>query len=68
MPIINYHQMKTIFDQLVVVNIKNLFFPSNLMAAINHPGDNKADGTTFVDMTPADMMTWLRTWLCKHHC
>jgi hypothetical protein len=60
-PITNYQQIKAIFDRPVVVNIKNLFYPCNLMAAINHLGDNKADGTTYADMTPADRKTWLRT-------
>jgi hypothetical protein len=68
MPIINYRQMKTIFDRPVMVNIKNLFSPANLMVAIDHLADNKADGTTYVGMTLADMRTWLRTWLRKHHC
>jgi hypothetical protein len=66
-PIINYHQMKLIFDRPVVVNMKNLFSPSNLMAAIDHLVDNKADGTTYARMTPTDRRTWLRTWLRKHH-
>jgi hypothetical protein len=35
MHIINYRQMKTIFAR-PVVNIKNLFYPSNLMEAIDH--------------------------------
>jgi hypothetical protein len=30
--------------------MKNLFSPSNLMAAIDHLMDNKADGTTYARM------------------
>jgi hypothetical protein len=44
-PITNYQQMKIIFDQAIVQNIKGLFSPRNLMVAINHLADNKADGT-----------------------
>jgi hypothetical protein len=47
--------------------MKNLLSPSNLMAAIDHLGDNKANGTTYAGMTPIDRRTWLRTWLRKHH-
>jgi hypothetical protein len=57
MPITNKQQMKTIFDQLVVVNMKDLFSSCNLMAAINHLADNKADGTNYADMIAADMRT-----------
>jgi hypothetical protein len=31
----------------LVLNIKDLFSPCNLMAMINHLADNKADGTTY---------------------
>jgi hypothetical protein len=64
-PIINYRQMKLIFDRLVEVNCKKVYSPSNLMAAINHLADNKADSTTFARMR--DRRIWLRTWLRKHH-
>jgi hypothetical protein len=60
--------MKTIFDQPAIVNMKNFFSLCNLMAAINHLADNKADGTTYADMAAAQRRTWLRTWLRKHHC
>jgi hypothetical protein len=60
--------MKTIFNQPVMVNMKDLFSPRNLMAAINHLADNKAAGTTYADMIVAERRTWLRTWLRKHHC
>jgi hypothetical protein len=60
--------MKTIFDRPVKVNIKNLFSPSNLMTAIDHLMDNKADCTTDAGMTLADRRRWLRMWLCKQHC
>jgi hypothetical protein len=62
-PIVNYRQMKRIFDQPPLMNWK-VYSTSNLIAAINHLADNKADGTTFARMTPADR---LRTWLRKHH-
>jgi hypothetical protein len=68
MPITNYQQMKTIFDRLVVVNMNDLFSPCNLMAAINHLADNKADGNTYADMTAANERTRLRIWLRMHHC
>jgi hypothetical protein len=63
-PIINYRQMKLIFDRPAVVNWKKVYSTSNLIAAIDHLADNKADSTTFARMTPADR---LRTWLRKHH-
>jgi hypothetical protein len=66
-PIINYRQMKRIFDRPAVVNWKKVYSTSNLIAAIDHLADNKADGTTFARMTPADRRIWLRTWLRKHH-
>jgi hypothetical protein len=66
-PIINYRQMKLIFDRLVEVNWKKVYSPSNLMAAIDHLADNKVDGTTFARMRPPDRRIWLRTWLRKHH-
>jgi hypothetical protein len=53
-PIINYRQMKHIFDRPAVVNWKKVYPTSNLIAAIDHLADNKADGTTFSRMTPAD--------------
>jgi hypothetical protein len=59
--------MKTIFDQ-PFRHGEQLFSPCNLMAAINYLADNKADGTNFDDMIGAERRTWLRTWLCKHHC
>jgi hypothetical protein len=37
------------------------------MAEIDHLADNKADGTTYAHMRPADRRIWLRTWLRKHH-
>jgi hypothetical protein len=49
--------MKTIFNQPVVVNIKDLFSPCNLMAAINHLADNKATGTTYANMIVAERRT-----------
>jgi hypothetical protein len=67
MPITNYQQMKTIFDQPVVVYMKDIFSPRSLMAAINHLANKKADGTTYADMTSVEKRTWLRTWLRKHH-
>jgi hypothetical protein len=57
MPITNYEQMKTIFDRPVVVNMKDLFSPCNLIATINHLADNKADGTTYAHMTTSDRTT-----------
>jgi hypothetical protein len=66
-PIVNYRQMKCIFDQPPLVNWKKVYSTSNLIAAIDHLADNKADGTTFARMTPADRKIWLRTWLRKHH-
>jgi hypothetical protein len=54
MPIINYRKMKTIFDRPVMVNIKNLLSPSNLMEVIDHLANNKADGTTYAGMAPTD--------------
>jgi hypothetical protein len=66
-PIINYRQMKHIFDQPALVNWKKVYSTSNLIAAIDHLADKKADGTIFNRMTPADMKIWLRTWLHKHH-
>jgi hypothetical protein len=53
-PIINYCQMKRIFDRPAVVNWKKVYSTSNLIAAIDHLVDNKAGGTTFAHMTPAD--------------
>jgi hypothetical protein len=61
-PIVNYRQMKRIFDQPPLVNWKKVYSTSNLIAA-----DNKADGTTFARMTLADRKIWLRTWLRMHH-
>jgi hypothetical protein len=55
MPIINFRKMKTIFDRPIVVNIKNLLSPSNLMEAIDHLANNKADGTTYAGMAPTNM-------------
>jgi hypothetical protein len=57
MSIANYQRMKTIFDRPVVVNIKDLLSSCNLMAAINHLVDNKADGTTYADRTAEDRRT-----------
>jgi hypothetical protein len=54
-PIINYRQIKHIFDQPALMNWKKVYSTSNLIAAIDHLVDNKADGTTFTRMTPADM-------------
>jgi hypothetical protein len=65
--IINYRQMKHIFDQPALVNWKKVYSTSNLIAAIDHLADNKADGTTFARMTPADRKIWFRTWLRKYH-
>jgi hypothetical protein len=59
--------MKRIFDQPRLVNWKKVYSTSNMIAAIDHLADNKADGTTFARMTPADMKIWLRIWLRKHH-
>jgi hypothetical protein len=66
-PIINYCQMKLIFDRPAVVNWKKVYSTSNLIPMIDHLADIKADGTTFARMTPANRKIWLRTWLCKHH-
>jgi hypothetical protein len=49
------------------MNWKKVYSTSNLIAVIDHLADNKADGTTFARMTPADMKILLRTWLRKHH-
>jgi hypothetical protein len=38
---------------------QDLFSPCNLMATMNYLVDNKADYTTFADMTGAER-TWLR--------
>jgi hypothetical protein len=65
--IINYCQMKLIFDRLAVVNWKKVYSTSNLIAVIDHLADIKADSTTFARMTSANTKIWLRTWLCKHH-
>jgi hypothetical protein len=65
-PIINYRKMKRIFDQPALVNWKKVYSTSNLIAAIDHLTDNKADGTIFARMTPADRKIWLRT-LRKNH-
>jgi hypothetical protein len=54
-PIINYRQMKLIFDHPAVVNWKKAYCTSKLIAAIDHLADNKADGTTFARMTPAGL-------------
>jgi hypothetical protein len=59
--------MKCIFDQPPLVNWKKVYSTSNLIAAIDHLAGNKADGTTFACMTPADRKIWLRTWLRMHH-
>jgi hypothetical protein len=59
--------MKILFDRPTVLNMKNLFSPSNLMAAIDHLVESKADDTTYARMTLADRKTWLKAWLCKHH-
>jgi hypothetical protein len=53
-PIINYRQMKLIFDRTVEVNWKKVYCPSNLMSAIYHLTNIKADGTTYAQMRPAD--------------
>jgi hypothetical protein len=45
MSIANYQRIKTIFDLIVVVNIKDLLFSCNLIAAIKHLANNKANGT-----------------------
>jgi hypothetical protein len=66
-PILNYRQMTRIFDQPPLVNWKKVYSTFNLIAAIDHLADNKADGTTFARMTPADRKIWLRMWLRKHH-
>jgi hypothetical protein len=66
-PIINYRQMKLIFDRPAQVNWKKVCCPSNLMAAIDHLVDNKADDTTYAGMRPADRRIRLRMWLRKHH-
>jgi hypothetical protein len=66
-PIVNYRQMKCIFDQPPLMNWKKVYSTSNLIAAIDHLVDNKADGTTFARMTSADRKIWLRTWLRNHH-
>jgi hypothetical protein len=66
-PIINYRQMKRIFNHPPLVNWKKVYSTSNLIVAIDHLADNKADGTIFTRMTPADWKIWLRTWLRKHH-
>jgi hypothetical protein len=60
MPIANYQQIKTIFDRPVMVNMKNLFSPSNLVRQQGqwyHLADNKASGTTSGEMIVADMRT-----------
>jgi hypothetical protein len=44
-----------------------VYYTSNLIAAIDHLVNNKADGTTVARMTPTDKKIWLRTWLRKHH-
>jgi hypothetical protein len=51
--------MKRIFDQPALMNWKKVYSTSNLIAAIDHLADNKADGTTFARMTPADRKIWL---------
>jgi hypothetical protein len=66
-PIVNYRQIKRIFDQPPLVNWKKVYSTSNLIATIDRPADNKADGTTFARMTSADRKIWLRMWLHKHH-
>jgi hypothetical protein len=66
-PIVNYRQMKHIFDQPPLMNWKKVYSTSNLIAAIEHLVDNKADGTTFARMIPTDRKIWLRTWLRKHY-
>jgi hypothetical protein len=66
-PIVNYRQMKRIFDQPPLVNWKKMYSISNLIAAIDHLADNKTDGTTIARMTPTDREMWLRMWLHKHH-
>jgi hypothetical protein len=45
-PIINYRQMKLIFDHPAVVNWKKAYSTSKVIAAIDHLADNKADSTT----------------------
>jgi hypothetical protein len=66
-PIVNYRQMKRIFDQPPIVNWKKVYSTSNLITAIDHLADNKTDGTFFARMTAADRKIWLRMWLRKHH-
>jgi hypothetical protein len=65
-PIINYRQIKHIFDQPAHELEEGVLY-SNLIAAIDHLADNKIDGTTFARMTLADRKIWLRTRLHKHH-
>jgi hypothetical protein len=43
--------MKLISDRPAMVNWKKVYSTSNLIAAIDHLADNKADGTTFARMT-----------------
>jgi hypothetical protein len=59
--------MKHIFDQPPLVNWKKVYSTSNLIAAIDHLANNKADGTTFARITPIDRKIRLRTWLRMHH-
>jgi hypothetical protein len=66
-PVVNYHQMKRIFDQPPIMNWKKVYSTSNPIAAIDHLADNKTDGTFFARMIAADRKIWLRMWLRKHH-
>jgi hypothetical protein len=66
-PIVNYRQMKRIFDQPPLVNWKKVYSTSNLIVMIDHLVDNKTDDTFLARMTAADMKIWLRMWLRKHH-
>jgi hypothetical protein len=65
-PIINYRQMKLIFDRPTMVNWKKVYSTSNLIAAIDHLANNKADGTTFARMTLADKGVDNRARQLKH--
>jgi hypothetical protein len=56
--ILNYNQMKTIFDPTHVPN-ESLFTLCKLVYAINYLADNKAHGRSYADMKGSERIIWL---------
>jgi hypothetical protein len=55
-PIVNYKQMKTVFEP-TYVRISDLFTPRKLMDAINYLADNKDHGDSYAQMTGSHKRT-----------